>query len=695
MPTPLSPRTRLATLTAVTAALLALPPAARAEEPRKAELPLSRVTLFSAGVGYFEHRGDVDGDVRVEMRFDADDVNDLLKSLVVQDLGGGRVSSAAYGSKDPVTKALQSFAIDLTQNLTIADLLRQVRGEPVILEVPARVEGKILSVEVKRRPVGEKGEIVETEWLNLLTADGVRSIPLESVQSLRIADPSLQAELEQALVILAQAHSTEKKTVAVEFRGEGSRPVRVAYVQETPIWKTSYRLVLRRDGAPFLQGWAIVENTTERDWKDVALTLVSGRPVSFTMDLYEPLYVPRPEVELELYASLRPKRYEENLRMLEEEKRASKSARRGAPADAAPPAPSAPPPALANGGAAAEGGEAYDDAFDLQRGVQSAAQGGDVGELFQYRVENPVSLERQRSAMIPIVNADVEAEKISIYDPAMHPKHPMDGLRLRNTSGLHLMQGPITVFDGGTYAGEALILDMPPDGERLISYALDIDVEVAPEAKSAPQDLVDVRIQKGSIHASYRQMKEVVYAVKNGDDADKIVLVEHPFDANWTLLQPKEPAEKTRNAYRFEVKVAAGATASLTVREQRTYDQRLILTNLNSDAIINFSRSGAVTPEMREALQRVVAMRTEIERLSLQRRQHEQTINEISQEQNRIRENMGQIDRTSTLYQRYIQKLGQQEDQIEQTRRQIETIQKEENDKRRALDEYLMGLSFE
>ena len=124
---------------------------------------------------------------------------------------------------------------------------------------------------------------------------------------------TLESEVKKALETLQLSHDTQKKAVSIQFAGEGKRRVKVGYVVESPIWKTSYRLVLDKKEKPFLQGWAIVENPTDEDWKDVRMALVSGRPISFQMDLYQPLYVPRPTVEPELFASLKPVTYNGSL----------------------------------------------------------------------------------------------------------------------------------------------------------------------------------------------------------------------------------------------------------------------------------------------------------------------------------------------------------------------------------------------
>ena len=278
-----------------------------------ATLPLSKVVMFNSGVGYFEHRGDVEGDAKVDLQFRVDDINDLLKSMILEDRGGGTISTVTYGSRDPITKTLQTFPIDLTNNPTLGDILNQVRGETGrgrgTQQDRGHAAGHRKAAQGSRQGPRDRGRGI----LNLLTAEGLRSVPMLSVSRIKLSSEKLDAELRQALAVLATGHNTDKKTVSLSLLGNGKRPVRVGYIQETPVWKTSYRLVLEGDKPPFLQGWAIVENTTEGDWNDVALTLVSGRPISYTMDLYEPLYVKRPAGKLKLFGSLRPQTYGQDM----------------------------------------------------------------------------------------------------------------------------------------------------------------------------------------------------------------------------------------------------------------------------------------------------------------------------------------------------------------------------------------------
>ncbi|MBI3781629.1 MAG: hypothetical protein HY278_11335, partial [candidate division NC10 bacterium] len=528
-------------------------------------LPLTEVVLYSSGIGYFQRDGSIDGRGEVELRFKVDNINDLLKSMVVQDFDGGQVAAVTYDSRDPITKTLKSFAVDLTTNPSLGQLLEQIRGERIGVAAPNPVRGLIVGVEKKQEKVGDKN-VAEVEYLNILTADGLRSLPLGQIQRIQLANEQLNTELRQALEVLASSHDLQKKTVKLEFDGKGHRRVRVGYIVETPVWKTSYRLSLSEKTRPFLQGWTIVENTTDEDWESVKLSLISGRPISFKMDLYEPLYVRRPVVVSELYESLRPQVYEQviaepSAKPAEvEEARKSLGALGRMQAKRAMPSP-APPPALRAAG------------VELEQGVTSAAQAMEAGELFEYAISTLLSLARQKSALLPIVNEEVEGSKVSIFNERVHAKYPLNGLRLKNSTALHLMQGPITVFDGGIYAGDARIEDLPPGQERIISYALDLKTEVVPQATPEKEEIVAASLRKGTLLVTRKSVEEKTYQVRNRDQKSKVVLIEHPLRSDWRLVEPGEPAERTRDAYRFKISIDAGSGAQLRVREEKQTQQ--------------------------------------------------------------------------------------------------------------------------
>ncbi len=685
----------------------------KADKPAAAAaLPLAEVVLYSSGVGYFQRDGQVQGNAQVELRFKVDNINDLLKSLVVLDFDGGRVSTVTYGSRDPLTKTLKSFGIDLTSNPSVHELLGQIRGERIELEAPVTAQkpivGTILGVEKKTEPAGDN-KTVQVEYLNLLTESGLQSIPFARIQKVKLLNEQLNGELQQALEVLAAGHDTQKKTVSIKFDGEGKRKVSVAYIAETPVWKTSYRLVLDDEDKPFLQGWAIVENTTDDDWDNVRLSLISGRPISFMMDMYQPLYVARPVVVPELYASLRPQTYGEAMEERADKKMMADARKAGAP----PAAPASAPAGGAGGGfggmvggrpesasrmrrgamaADALAGEFDRQQLGLDQGVASAAEGAQTGELFEYAIKTPISLGRQKSAMLPIVSEAIDGRKVSIYNQNVHGKFALNGFRLKNTSKLNLMQGPITVFDGGAYAGDARIDDIAPAQERLISYAMDLKTEVEPIAQADEPELVTVQLKKGTLIATRKAVETRTYNVKNRDQKKKLVLVEHPFRSDWTLVEPSEPTERTRDVYRFALDVDAEKGGRVNVKEERQVHEHAQVGDIGPDMIAFYVRAKQVSPKVKEALQKVAELRNKLGQTAAERGRREQRINEITQEQGRIRENMARLAQNSELYNRYVKKFDEQETEIENVRKEIETLKKTEAAQQKDMNDYLMGL---
>ena len=696
--------------TAIAASLLAVVSAvsSRAAEPA---LPLEKVVLFTSGVGFFQHGGKVDGDAQVEMAFKSEQINDLLKSMVLEDRDGGTVAAVSYASRDPITKTLGTFAVNLTDNPSIGQILGRLRGARIEVEAAPPASGTIVGVEKRTVPVGDD-QTVEKEFVTILTKEGLRTLALDTITRLKLLDERLQGELEKALAVLALGTDNDRKSVTLDFAGKGARRVRVGYVQEAPVWKTSYRVVLgaedgkaaekdkdKKQEKALLQGWAIVENTTDQDWKDVRMSLVSGRPISFRMDLYQPLYVPRPEVRQELYASLLPQQYGQDLAKRDREFAAA-GERQGRIQLARPEKAASGLRGAAAAYAPAESSVVGDEkalSLDMAANagsIQSVAQGAALGELFRYEIDKPVSIARQRSAMLPIVSEQIEAEKVSIYDDRVLAKHPLAGLRLVNLTKLNLMQGPVTVYDGGVYAGDARVEDLVPGSERLVSYAVDLDVEVAPRTEPHPEEIVSVKLAKGTLVVTRKLARRKIFEIKNSAaDAVKL-LVEHPREEPWKLVAPEKPAETTRDRYRFAVTAEPGKPVTLEVAEEQQTLQQLALVNTDDSTILFFTNAKQTSPAVKEALTAVIERKREIERFVQERAKREQEVNVVGQEQERIRQNMAQLERTSDLYTRYVQKFAVQEDRVETLRKEVADLQAKELEARRALDDYLQQLEL-
>ncbi len=681
---------------------------AAAPSETAAQLPIGQVVLFSSGVGYFQREGVIDGDARVDLSFPVSDINDLIKSMVLRDLNGGHVSAVSYDSNAPVEKTLNSFAIKMTGNPTFGQILNQARGEKVEVVLqqanaaqPGTLTGAVMGVEQK--PEGVDKAVVNVEQLNLWCADGMRSVKLADVQRVRFLNPVMDNEVRKALETLTLSHDTQKKSVSLNFVGEGKRQVRVGYVIENPIWKTSYRLVLgkEKEDKPFLQGWAVVENATDEDWKDVRMDLVSGRPISFQMDLYTPLYVPRPTVVPELFASLQPRTYSGALEGREmngvaETKPAETPPKNEPAADKTPPAPPAPVPlATAVRGLTIVDADQKLDKLDLHQGISSVANATKLGDNFQYAIEHPVTLPRQKSALLPILNKDVEGTRVSIYNEAVQAKFPLLGLRFKNTSGVHLMQGPITVYDKNNYAGDAQIRDLEPNEQTYLSYAVDLGTEVNPVPHPENGRLTKVKIDKGILWTVTREREVKTYEAKNRSEEDRKLVIEHPYRPEFHLVSEDKPIEQTRDAYRFEIEAPAGKLVKLEVAEERDVSASVQLTNSDDNNIRFFVNSPVSSPKVKAALQKALELKAAVNDVRRDLGELNRQLKDITDDQTRLRANLKEMPPSAAAYKRYLEKFDKQETEIEKLQDSIKKLQGEQTAKWAAYEDYLSKLDVE
>ena len=665
------------------------------------DLPLRQVVLFSSGVGYFQREGVVQGDATVQLAFRTEQINDLLKSLVLMDRDGGQIAPVTCAPQEPLARALASFEVDISGNPSLRELLDMLRGTSVEVVGDETLTGTVVGMEQQQKSVGES--VLTFDVLNLLTDAGVRQVPIWHIKSLKLTDAKVDGDLRQALAALDASRDTDTRPVTLSFRGNGERRVMAAYLLETPVWKTSYRLVQEQEGL-FLQGWAIVENQTDDDWANVRLGLIAGRPISFIQDLYQPLYVQRPVVPPSVQGAPAPQVYGRALER-EEARPEGQQGPQGDKGDrgaaGAPGMPGMMGPGMMGGGGGFGGGGmggsgALGAVADVANaGVAAMAQAEQVGELFQYAVDQPVTIARQQSAMIPIVNQGIEGEKVSVYNANVHAQFPLNGLKLKNTTGLHLMGGPVTVFDGGVYAGDALVKDIPPGDERLLTYAMDLAIEVEAKMEGRPQEIVALKISRGVLIITTKQRMDMTYTASSVAKEPRALIIEHPLKPEWNLIEPAEPEERTQQVYRFRVALEAGATQKLSVVEEQPGTEQVALTDADLEAIAVYLRAPRISEELQAALQQIVALKTALADLSQQRADKEARLVEITKEQDRIRQNMGQLERASELYKRYAEKLNTQETEYEQIQGEIETLHEQEVTRQKELTDFILNLAVE
>jgi hypothetical protein len=714
--------------------LIGAPEAAKQDVKPAVNLPITRVVLFNSGVGYFSRSGEIEGDARVDLSFPETDINDLLKSMILEDFGGGRIAAVSYDSREPISRTLSSFAINLNGQPTFASIVTQMRGErievvlnPGAANQPGKLSGVIVGVEPQKVAVGNSS--IDAEFLNMWCAEGLRSVKMSDVQQLKFSNPVIESEFRRALDVLALTHDSQKKAVALHFAGDNKRKVQVGYVIEAPIWKTSYRLVLDEKEKPYLQGWAMVENPTDDDWAGVKMALISGRPISFKMDLYNPLYINRPTVEPELFASLRPVTYRGGFG-----KDGTAVATNGHPGnDFAMPVAGAAPPPMAPGGFGGRGGgggglggggfgapaermklaDAQDKATDADRkkyaadvgrelgnrvatgAVGNAATAGALGDFFQYAIDHPVSLARQKSAMLPIVGKEIEGQKVSIYNQNVQKTHPLLGLKFKNTSGAHLNQGPITVFEGSVYAGDTRVLDVQPNEERLVSYAIDLGTEVDPQVGPGTQKITSVHAVRGVITTKTLLTEEKKYRIINRSQTDRTLMIEHQNRTNqqFKLVDTDKPVEDTPEVYRFQTPVKAGETKNFTVKEEKEIANSITLTNNADDTIRHFINLAEASPALKQQLQKAFEVKGDWDVARRELANVIADLNRLNLDQDRIRKNLRETPKEAEVYATYLKKLSDQEKEIDALTAKQKKLMDDEFKSRKKYDDYLANIS--
>ncbi len=704
-----------ATLLAALAA--AAPHAQQAVSPEPAQLPVKRVVLYKSGVGYFEHQGSVTGSVDVSIQFTSSQLNDVLKSLTALDLDDGRISSIGYNSVAPLEQRLAALRVPLGVRPDILRFYNALRGARVDVRSGAvSVSGRLLGIE--RKPARD-ANAEPVDVLTVISNEGtVRSIELRPSVTVRIAEQDLREDIGRYLAVVASGRDQDIRRMTLAATGAGTRRLLVSYVSEVPIWKSTYRLVLPENHAEpaVLQGWAVVDNTVGADWTNVELSLVAGAPQSFIQQVSQPYYARRPVVPLPQAALLAPQTHGATLTSSERLPTSQLALTPGfvgmnggyiadlANAETV----------MVNGRVLAEGqtggfvadragggggGAARQGVVDVQnaRQVQTAAAAQDLGDLFEYRLTQPVTIRTNQSAMVPIANARVNAERVSLWNRTSGSGRPLRAVWLTNTSGLTLDGGTLAVIDANAFAGEGLVDPLKPGEKRLVSYGTDLGVLVDSRLDEDSGRYTKVIARDGVVIAEQEGRNRWVYRVRNEDSTPRTLVVEHPVRQGWTLSAEPSPIETTATSARFRVPVGARSEATLALSERRVIESRISIEKIDDRVIATFTQGG-VADALRRALQPVLDARTQLAAAERHVTDLTAQVNTIAGDQARIRENiqaLGTSRQERSLRERYTRELATQEDRLVALQTEIAKATADRDQRRTELSALMQKLTFE
>jgi len=776
----------------ILACLFVCPVIAIAQSPDRpsspAGLAVKRVILYKTGVGYFEHLGTVRDRQNVTVRFTSAQLNDVLKSLTVLDLGKGQITGISYNSVAPLDQRLGALRLPLDESTSAREMLASLRGARIEVTAAATaVEGRLLGIE-QRTTQHASDTATTVDVLSLITDAGeLRTFDLSPAVRVRILERDLRQEVGRYLDLVGSSREQDVRNMVISTTGAGERQLFVSYISEVPIWKSTYRLVLPSEGKPFLQGWAVIDNTIGEDWRDVELSLVAGAPQSFIQNISQPYYAQRPVVGLPSTVLMTPQTHQgafgegagaitgivrdtggavlpgvtvrlvgvsgsagstvtsadgryrltapagmytlrfelagfvprafENWTMrggsespldvtmqvggtseavmvtAERAGRVAGSATGtaggrgfaggvgGVPA--APPPPPPPAPMAV---------------YEQLRDSTTRADAASLADLFEYRIKEPITLRKDQSALVPIVNADVAVEKVSLWNRGAGSGRPIRAVWLTNATGLTLDGGSITVVDGNAFAGEGLVDPLKAGERRLISYAADLGVMM--DARRQPGDprIFRVRARDGVITEETEERVTWTYRARNENATPATLVIEHRLPPGWKLADGQTPAESTVDAQRFRVAVPTGKETVLDVREVRQGGTRITIADADDALITRLVQSGVPSSALETALRPVIAKKTEIAQLERRLQSLDTEGTTITSDQQRIRENMKALRGSAEekqLLQRYTRQLDEQENRIDVLKQEMTKTSQQLVKLRGELSTLITGVSFE
>jgi hypothetical protein len=684
-------------------------------------LPIRRVILYSNGVAYVERRGFVSGDAEINLSFKQSQVDDVLKSMVVLDLGKGRIGAVSYNSSAPVASRMAEipFAVSPVtgEGGGIAGVLAQLQGAKVaVTSSKGAATGSILTVE--RKQIRTEKEITSTSVLVIASNTGeISSFDLSDVKSIKLLDEGTQKDLNEFANATASTRRRDAKTITITSNGAGQREMIVSYTIAAPIWKTTYRVVLDEAGKPFFQGWAIVDNISEEDWQNVQLSLVSGSPISFIQQLQKPFYRYRPIVPTPRDLQLAPQVYEPqsgNLQTNITQQSINELPKGTTFNSMLKTAPNVRPEPL-QGGFQVDGTSGAENTFQVDgqelsnfrtgqlnsnnsmilsntkvsdallsnsNGVETNTTGDEIGDLFEYRIEQPVTVLRDRSALIPIIQTKMDGERVAVYNEAVRQDRPFSGVLLKNMTDLTLESGSLTVIDGDAYAGEALMERLKAKEQRLISFALDLGTHVRVRNKQDREPAKIVKVVSGTFQVHYFQTSEKVYQITNQTERPKVLYIEYPIQDGWELSDDSpKPDYTTQRYYRFRVELKPLEEKELKITMRQPLMDNYQLTSISKTDLQLFVSKRYIDEATRARLEKLIDLRTRIAEIEGKLDSFDDEVEKIEADQKRLRENIEALSKTpeaKTLITRYIAKANEQETRLEDMEKERRNLEAEQ-----------------
>jgi hypothetical protein len=666
---------------------------AQSAESKDTKLKVTQVAMFKHGVSYYLLRGEVTGNGRFKLTFKAKEMDDVLKSLLALDTSGkGYISAVGYDAAEDVGHLLESVSLHLPDENVFSSLLTQLQGAQVQVNVGQKeLKGTIIGLEPVTKVNGQL--ISEEKQLVFLEKESgsIRKVAFSDIDSFEILEEGLRKELRFLLDTIISGKKKDSKNLVIQAEGEGVREILVSYIQEAPIWKTTYRLVLPEESAAtqekpiFLSGWVICENVTEFDWEDIKISFIAGVPVSFTYPLFKAMRMVRPVIQPPRATGAAPVEIADEMDQVK-----YAVAEAGATAGEADREVEAGPDFYARTGKGARpAAPMAAKAEERRRGIvpsegttSVAVSTKDFGELFEYDISTPVTIKKKQSALVPILAENVNGRKVLMYQKGKSDQNPAACVEVTNSTKLTLEKGPVTIYYKDNLAGEAMLPFLNKEDTRILNYAVEQGVVVIWEEKSEYQKIHRVSFSGSYLYEHYYQDLDTTYKIRNKIASDKVLYVDHP-KTEFVIRdeEKKKQAKETPTTWRFELKLPAKKAIQFMVPERKEISSSYYVLDLDQENLLNkisfYFEGQLIDPKQEKKLREIAATIAEKRQQQDEVTKLEAEINEITQEQDRLRQNLQVLTDSKSerdLKERYVQKFEAQERVIESNRARIKQL---------------------
>jgi hypothetical protein len=640
--------------------------------------PVRRVTLSTSGLADIERAGPVSGPATLSLPIALDAVDDLLKTLVIQDPAGPPRAVRLPG-QEPFAQEFRNLPFNPADLDGPASLLAAMRGAEVTVGGARSLAGKIVSVGAETEQLGN-GQSRQRNRLTLLTPQGMDSVIIEEASQIAFADPTLRAQVERALAASLRHRAREQRVAEIVLSGTGEREVSLSYVIAAPLWKPSYRLLLPTAGDKAqLQGWAVLENMTGGDWTDVTLALTSGNPATYRQALYQSYYANRAELPVQLQSAPRPK----------VDRGAQPAAMAAAPAPAASNIRPGSQEFLAAPTSARGAG------LDSNRGIAQATAEEAVSQV-AFQFPGTFSVPSGQSLMAPLIAKPLAMQMVSVYQPQTNATTPLAAVKLTNDSGVSLPAGILTIYAGdrADFAGDAQLPNFPRGETRLISFALDHKIQVQ-RTEAQTQSAAELSAAQGVIRSKRKLLHDTTYLIKAPVDEQRVLVIEHPRRQGFTL-EDANNAEVTPTHYRISVTLTPGESRSLRVRMSWLLEEQNRLIDMDPGKTATWSQyaTDGNNPQAIAAFATLANLRKILFEVERRLSELEARVLVIKSDQERQRANLASAPRDSDLAKRSLTSISLQEDELGLLSKTRTTLEADRAKAQQALEAGMMAIKF-